>query len=168
MKLTEVQQVFAKMLLREQVSIRSIGADLGKTLGEFAGRTKDPILLTEYVRHRLARAICTRYRGKDGRLHAVTLDPALEDRIRAGLEHNERGLFVRIVAGRCRNNLPLDRRRDRKTNQRRSAGDRAGEPADSPGAQANDLWQPAAFGGAELQRNYPRHAHRSRGGGNRR
>jgi flagellar biosynthesis protein FlhA len=67
-----------------------------ETLGEYAGRTKDAILLTEYVRNRLARAICTRYRGKDNRLHVVTLDPALEDRVRAGLEHTERGLFVRM------------------------------------------------------------------------
>jgi flagellar biosynthesis protein FlhA len=94
MKLTEVQQVL-QMLLREQVSIRQL-APILETLGEFAGRTKDAVLLTEYARHRLARAICTRYRGKDGRLHVITLDPALEDRIRAGLEHNERGLFVRM------------------------------------------------------------------------
>lgn len=94
MKLTDVQQVL-QLLLREQVSIRQLGPIL-ETLGEYASRTKDPILLTEYVRHRLARAICTRYRGKDNRLHVVTLDPALEDRIRAGLEHTERGLFIRM------------------------------------------------------------------------
>jgi flagellar biosynthesis protein FlhA len=104
MKLTDVQQVL-QLLLREQVSIRQLGPIL-ETLGEYAARTKDPILLTEYVRHRLARAICTRYRGKDNRLHVVTLDPALEDRIRAGLEHNDRGLFVRMsppaVEATCR------------------------------------------------------------------
>ncbi len=94
MKLTDVQQVL-QLLLREQVSIRQLGPIL-ETLGEYAGRTKDAILLCEYVRNRLARAICTRYRGKDNRLHVVTLDPALEDRIRVGLEHTERGLFVRM------------------------------------------------------------------------
>ena len=26
----------------------------------------------------------------------VTLDPALEDRIRAGFDHNEKGLFIRM------------------------------------------------------------------------
>ena len=61
-----------------------------------APRTKDPILLTEYVRHRLARQICTRYRDAEGQLHVVAVDPALEDRIRAGFEHNERGLFIRM------------------------------------------------------------------------
>ncbi len=94
MKLAEVQRVL-QMLLREQVPIRQLGPIL-ETLGDYAPRTKDPILLTEYVRHRLARTICTRYRDKDNRLHVVTLDPALEDRIRAGIEHSERGLFIRM------------------------------------------------------------------------
>jgi flagellar biosynthesis protein FlhA len=44
----------------------------------------------------LARTLCTQYRDSDNRLFVVTLDPALEDRIAAGLEHNERGLFVRM------------------------------------------------------------------------
>ena len=57
MKLAEVQQVL-QMLLREQVPIRQLGPIL-ETLGDYAARTKDPVLLAEYVRHRLARAICT-------------------------------------------------------------------------------------------------------------
>ena len=52
--------------------------------------------MTEYVRHRLARTLCTRYRDSESRLFVVTLDPALEDRIAAGIEHNDRGLFVRM------------------------------------------------------------------------
>jgi flagellar biosynthesis protein FlhA len=95
MKLAEVQQVL-QMLLREQVPIRQLSAIL-ETLGDYALRTKDPILLTEYVRHRLARTICTRYRTADNRLFVVTLDPALEDRIRAGFDHNEHGLFIRMA-----------------------------------------------------------------------
>ncbi|MEX0936776.1 MAG: flagellar biosynthesis protein FlhA [Pirellulales bacterium] len=94
MSLAEVQQVL-QMLLREQVPIRQLATIL-ETLGDYASRTKDPVLLTEYVRHRLARAICTRHRDADRMLHVATLDPALEDRIRAGFEHNERGLFIRM------------------------------------------------------------------------
>jgi flagellar biosynthesis protein FlhA len=95
MKLAEVQQIL-QMLLREQVPIRQL-APILETLGDYAARTRDPILLTEYVRHRLARTICTRYRNANNRLYVVTLDPALEDRIRAGFEHNERGLFIRMA-----------------------------------------------------------------------
>lgn len=104
MKLVEVQQIL-QMLLREQVPIRQLATIL-ETLGEYAPRTKDPILLTEFVRARLARTLSTRYRDKQGRLFVVTLDPALEDRVRAGFEHTERGLFVRMspqaVEATCR------------------------------------------------------------------
>ena len=94
MKLAEVQRVL-QGLLREQVPIRQLSAIL-ETLGDYAARTKDPILLTEYVRHRLARTICTRYRDKENRLYVVSLDPALEDRIKAGIEHSDRGMFIRM------------------------------------------------------------------------
>jgi flagellar biosynthesis protein FlhA len=94
MKLADVQRIL-HTLLREQVSIKLLSPIL-ETLGDYAARTKDPILLTEYVRHRLARSICSRYRDKENKLHVITLDPAVEDRVRAGIEHNERGLFIRM------------------------------------------------------------------------
>jgi flagellar biosynthesis protein FlhA len=88
-------QAILQLLLREQVSIRQLSVIL-ETLGDHGPRSKDPILLAEYVRHRLARQICTRYRNAEGELHVVSFDPALEDRIRAGFEHTERGLFIRL------------------------------------------------------------------------
>ncbi len=94
MKLGEVQQIL-QLLLREEVPVRQLGVVL-ETLGDYAQRTKDPIWLTEYVRNRLARTLCSRYCDDENRLFVVTLDPALEDRIAAGIEHNERGLFVRM------------------------------------------------------------------------
>jgi flagellar biosynthesis protein FlhA len=95
MKLGEVQQVL-QMLLREAVSIRQLGSIL-ETLGDFAPRTKDPTVLAEHVRQRLARTICAVYRDQDHRMHVVTLDPATEERVRAGCEYNEEGLTVRLT-----------------------------------------------------------------------
>ncbi len=94
MKLADVQQIL-HALLREDVPIRQLGIIL-ETLGDYASRTKDTILLTEYVRHRLSRTISTRYRDATGTLRVIALDPAMEDRIAAGIEHTERGLFVRM------------------------------------------------------------------------
>jgi flagellar biosynthesis protein FlhA len=94
MSLAEVQGVL-HLLLREQIAIRQLSVIL-ETLGDYAPRSKDPILLTEYVRHRLARQICTRYRNAENELYVIAFDPALEDRIRAGFEHTERGLFIRM------------------------------------------------------------------------
>jgi flagellar biosynthesis protein FlhA len=104
MKLSEVQLVL-QTLLREQIPIRQLGVIL-ESLGDFVSRTKDPVLLAEYVRQRLARTICARYRDKKNRLHVVTLDPTLEDEIRNGCDYDEQGLSVRlppqIVEDACR------------------------------------------------------------------
>ncbi len=156
MKLAEVQRIL-QMLLREQVPIRQLGPIL-ETLGDYAPRTKDPILLTEYVRHRLARWICTRYRDKENRLHVVTLDPALEDRIRAGIEHSERGLFIRMSPPAVEATCRQISRGDRKAGSQESSAGVAGQPADSRRPEANHRAAPAAAGGAELQRNHARHA----------
>ncbi|MDZ4851830.1 MAG: flagellar biosynthesis protein FlhA [Pirellulaceae bacterium] len=94
MKLADVQQVL-QTLLREDIPIRQLSLIL-ETLGDHAPRMKDPIWLTEYVRHRLARTISHRYRDSNALLRVVTLDPAVEDRIAAGTEHNDRGLFIRM------------------------------------------------------------------------
>ncbi len=94
MRLAEVQQVL-QMLLREQVPIRQLGTIL-ETLGDHAPRIKDPVWLTEHVRHRLARTISTRYRDAEGRMFVLTLDPAMEDRVASGIEHTERGMFIRM------------------------------------------------------------------------
>ena len=94
LKISEVQQVL-HLLLKEDVPIRQLGIIM-ETLGDFATKTKDAIWLCEYVRHRLARTISSRYRDPQGRLHVLALDPAMEDRIAAGLEHTDRGLFVRM------------------------------------------------------------------------
>jgi len=94
LKLSEVQQVL-QLLLREEIPIRQLGI-IVETLGDHAGRTKDPVLLVEAVRQRLARTISSRYRDAAGRLRVVTLDPALEERIAAAIESSERGIQVRM------------------------------------------------------------------------
>ena len=52
--------------------------------------------MTEYVRHRLARTICSRYRDDQRRLRVVTLDPELEDQIRLGFEQTEQGMLIHM------------------------------------------------------------------------
>ena len=84
MKPGEIQKVLQN-LLREGVSIRDLGTIL-ETLGDVAPRSKDPEVLTEYVRGSLARTICLRHVGKDGKIYVITLDPKLEDLIRSATE----------------------------------------------------------------------------------
>ncbi len=94
MKLAEVQHVL-QLLLREQVSIRPLEQIL-EALGECASRTTDPQLMADWVRSRLARAICARYRDKSHRLRVVTLDAEIEERVRAGIEHVDGGVKPRL------------------------------------------------------------------------
>ncbi len=91
----EVQKVLQN-LLKEGVSIRDLGTIL-ETLGDFAPRTKDPEVLTEYVRNALARSICRPLAGRDGRMYVITLDPKLEDLIQAAIERSERGSFLSLT-----------------------------------------------------------------------
>ena len=89
-----VHQVL-EQLLREQVPIRDLETIL-ETLADYAGRTQNPVLLTEYVRSALARAICQRHRDAQRVLHVLTLDPDLEDLIAAGVDFNDTGLIVKL------------------------------------------------------------------------
>jgi flagellar biosynthesis protein FlhA len=101
MKLGEVQQVLQR-LLREDVPIRPLESIL-EALGDHAGHSRDPVLLTELVRRRLARTLSSRYRDAQRRLRVLVLDPALEDRVLAGIQHGERGLLVRLSAPTVKN-----------------------------------------------------------------
>ena len=79
MGLGEVQRVL-RNLLRENVSVRNMPTIL-EVLADHVAQTRDPEALTELVRQRLGRAICEAHSDKDGTLHAVTLDPSIENRL---------------------------------------------------------------------------------------
>lgn len=81
MGLGEIHAVL-RNLLREGVPIRNVPAIL-EVLADHGARTKDPETLTELVRQRLGRALCEMYADRNGTLHAVTLDPAVEARLAA-------------------------------------------------------------------------------------
>lgn len=77
MTLGEVQKVL-QQLLREQVSIRDLGTIL-ETLVESAAVSKNPVLLTEAVRHALGRALVRPLLDDRGELKVVTLDRTIEE-----------------------------------------------------------------------------------------
>ncbi len=83
----EIQAVL-QALLRERVPIRDLET-IVETMGDWAPRTKEPEILTEYVRHALARAICQLYRDGQGRIQCLTLDPSLEELIAGNVQSSE-------------------------------------------------------------------------------
>ncbi|MEE8386181.1 MAG: flagellar biosynthesis protein FlhA, partial [Dehalococcoidia bacterium] len=94
LKMGEVQTVLQN-LLRERVPIRDLETIL-ETLGDWAGRTKDPEVLSEYVRNALARTVCEQHRDQENTIHAVTLDPGIEDLVNSHLERSERGSYLTL------------------------------------------------------------------------
>jgi flagellar biosynthesis protein FlhA len=85
----ELQKVMQN-LLRERVPVRDLETII-ETLGDFAPRTKDLEVLTEYVRNALARTICKQYVDDRDRIWCLTFEPALEDVINGHLDRSERG-----------------------------------------------------------------------------
>ena len=71
-------------LLRERIPIRDLSTIL-ESVADGARSTKEPLFLTEAVRHALARAISMRYRAPDGALHAIALAPDLDTRLGASV-----------------------------------------------------------------------------------
>ncbi len=85
--LATVQKVLQN-LLRERVSIRD-AATILEALSEAANMTRNPVLLTEYARQSLGRAIVQPYLGPNGELQAFFLDSRLEQMIENAVEHAE-------------------------------------------------------------------------------
>jgi len=84
-------QAVLQNLLREQVPILDLATIL-ETLADNAQQVKDPAVLTELVRQNLARTICSRHIGPDGKLHAVCFDPAIEQRLMQAFASKEGGM----------------------------------------------------------------------------
>jgi flagellar biosynthesis protein FlhA len=85
--LATVQGVFQN-LLRERVSIRDAVSIL-ESLGEAAPATRNPVLLTDYVRQSIRRAIVKPYLNANGDLPAWFIDPQIERFVESGVEHGD-------------------------------------------------------------------------------
>jgi len=82
-------------LLREQVPIRDLLA-ICETLADWASATKDLDILTEHVRHALARTITKMYLTPEGNIAAITLGHSLESAISGALQQTEHGTFLSL------------------------------------------------------------------------
>lgn len=87
-----VQKVLQN-LLRERVSIRDL-LTVCETLADFAPMGKDPDILTEYIRQKLARSIVGSYTDEDGNLSVLTLATQVEDIIRESIQKSDQGAFL--------------------------------------------------------------------------
>jgi flagellar biosynthesis protein FlhA len=95
-----VQKVLQN-LLRERVSIRD-SVTILEALGEAAAMTKNPILLTEYVRQSIRRMVVKPYLSPNGELPAFFVDPKIEQSIEGAVEYNENNSHINLPPQRIR------------------------------------------------------------------
>jgi flagellar biosynthesis protein FlhA len=87
LSLATIQRVLQN-LLRERVPIRDAVGIL-EAMGEAAQTTKNPVLLTEYVRQSIRRAVTQPLVNAQGELPAYLLDAALDRAVESTVEHSE-------------------------------------------------------------------------------
>ncbi|MEX2462221.1 MAG: flagellar biosynthesis protein FlhA [Paenibacillaceae bacterium] len=90
----DVQKVLAK-LLREKISVRDLVTIL-ETLADNGGYTKDPEILTEYVRQSLSRQITQQYASSGESLKVITVGPTLEKRIAEAVQQSDQGSYLAL------------------------------------------------------------------------
>ncbi len=94
LSLAEIHKVLSN-LLQERVPIRDL-VSIMEALGDWAPLTKDPELLTEYVRQKLARQIAQLYKDEEGKLYCFTVEPQIEKLIGESAQTNEQGTYLVI------------------------------------------------------------------------
>ena len=82
-----VQRVLQN-LLRERVPIRD-SVTILEALSEAAQMTKNPVLLTEYVRQAIRRVIVKSHSNPQGELTAYLVEPSAEQAVESAVEHSE-------------------------------------------------------------------------------
>jgi flagellar biosynthesis protein FlhA len=95
----EIQRVL-QSLLREGVSIRDLGA-IVEVVGDRARVTRDPVLLAEYARQALGRAIVMPHVDSEQRLRAISLDPAIEQEISESIAQTADGEYLAMEPSRA-------------------------------------------------------------------
>ena len=93
-----VVQKVLQNLLRERISIRDM-LTIVETLADFAPMGKDPDLLTEYVRQRLAKGMLAPYLQEGRILQVIILDRDLEEILNKNIKHTEHGSYLTLAPG---------------------------------------------------------------------
>ncbi len=88
-----VVQKVLQNLLAERVSARDLHTIL-ETLADMGPLTKDPDLLTEHVRQRLARTITRQHQNGDGALLLISLSQEMEDRLASAIKSSSQGTYL--------------------------------------------------------------------------
>ncbi|WP_235929742.1 flagellar biosynthesis protein FlhA [Chengkuizengella marina] len=90
----DIQKVLVN-LLKEKISIRDL-VTIFETLADYAAYTKDPQVLTEYVRQSLSRQITQQYSSVGDVLKVLAIGPDLEKKISESIQQTEHGNYLAL------------------------------------------------------------------------
>ncbi len=90
-----VQRVLQN-LLRERVPIRD-SVTILEALSEAAQMSKNPVLLTEYVRQAIRRVIVKSHANPQGELAAYLVEPSAEQTVESAVEHSEHNSVLSLA-----------------------------------------------------------------------
>ncbi|OAB35806.1 EscV/YscV/HrcV family type III secretion system export apparatus protein [Paenibacillus macquariensis subsp. defensor] len=90
----DVQKVLSK-LLREKISVRDL-VTIFETLADCGTYSKDPDVLTEYVRQSLSRQITQQYSQEGETLKVITVGPTLEKKISESVQQSDQGSYLAL------------------------------------------------------------------------
>ncbi|CAH1197820.1 Flagellar biosynthesis protein FlhA [Paenibacillus plantiphilus] len=90
----EIQKVLSK-LLREKISIRDM-VTIFETLADHGTYTKDPDILTEYVRQSLSRQITQQFSQSGDALRVITVGPSVEKKIAESVQSSDQGSYLAL------------------------------------------------------------------------
>lgn len=90
----DLQKVLAK-LLKEKISVRDL-VTIMETLADYGGYTKDPDILTEYVRQALSRQITQQYAAGNDSLKVITVGPSMEKKIAEAVQQTDQGSYLAL------------------------------------------------------------------------
>ncbi|RJP76359.1 MAG: flagellar biosynthesis protein FlhA [Desulfobacteraceae bacterium] len=88
-----ILQKVLQNLLRERVSVRDL-LTIVEVLADYAPMSKDPDLLTEYVRQKLARSMLSPYVQDEGVLPVITVDQEVENVLTKSIQHTDHGSYL--------------------------------------------------------------------------
>ncbi|MGL4546187.1 MAG: EscV/YscV/HrcV family type III secretion system export apparatus protein [Plesiomonas sp.] len=83
-------------LVNEEVSIRDLRTIFGALI-EWAGKEKDPVMLTEYVRIALRRHLCRRVSQHSQQISAIRIGEGIENVVRESIRQTATGLYSALT-----------------------------------------------------------------------
>lgn len=103
LSLGDIQRVLQNLLM-ERVSIKDMPTTL-EALADATRLTRDPDMLTEYVRQALCRQITAQLQSPDGTVRAFTLDPSVEQVIADHVRNTDMGAQLVLEPDNAKNIL---------------------------------------------------------------